>query len=151
MPEDKKDKKAHLNRYVKPLQKKEDTVYVIPGSDGEAHVKKFFPHKKVKQVGNGLRPKSVKNFMEFMPYIFQREQSEGLAATFHFTFNGSENCEGTVVIKDKTINVSDGLQGEADLHVIADSSTWVKPFCFLISLITTPIYITMLFNKAMKE
>jgi epoxyqueuosine reductase QueG len=122
----KKDKKAYLQRYVKPLQKKEEMVFLIPGSDAEAHVKKKFPHKKIKYVGNGLRPKSVKNFLEFMPYIFQREQSGGINATFHFTFNGSENYKATVVIKDKTINVAEEHQGKPDLHLVADSSTWVK-------------------------
>jgi short-subunit dehydrogenase len=36
---------------VKPLQDKEETVYVAPGSDAETHVARRFSHKKTKQVG----------------------------------------------------------------------------------------------------
>jgi len=55
----------------------------------------------------------------------RRDQSEGLSATYHFTFTGEEECEGTVVIRDKTIQVQDGLVGTADMHVTADSQTWL--------------------------
>ena len=41
------DRKGFLNEIVKPLQEKEETVYVVPNSDAEAHVKKRFPHKTV--------------------------------------------------------------------------------------------------------
>ncbi|MBU0734343.1 MAG: SCP2 sterol-binding domain-containing protein, partial [Proteobacteria bacterium] len=59
------------------------------------------------------------------PIVFQRDQSEGLSATYHFTFTGEEEWEGTVVIHDKTIQVQDGLVGTADMHVTADSQTWL--------------------------
>ena len=55
----------------------------------------------------------------------RRDQSEGLSATYHFTFTGEEECEGTVVIRDKTIQVQDGLVGTPDMHVTADSQTWL--------------------------
>ena len=65
-------------------------------------------------------------FLEALPLIFQRNRSEGLTATFHFTFTGAETCEGTVIIRDKTINVQEGLAGTADLHVTADTATWLS-------------------------
>jgi NAD-dependent dihydropyrimidine dehydrogenase PreA subunit/putative sterol carrier protein len=120
-----KDKKTFIKEIVRPLQNKEETVYVVPGSDAEEYVKRRFPHKAVKQVANGIRPGSVKSFIFAMPRIFQREQSEGLNATYHFTFTGSEEAEATIVIKDKTIDVKDGLIGKADIQISADSDTWL--------------------------
>ena len=39
---------------------------------------------------------------------------------------GNENIEGTITIKDKKISVEQGLKSKADLHVTADSETWIK-------------------------
>ena len=119
------DRKGFLARVVKPLQEKVETIYVVPGSDAETHVVKKFPHKTIKGVGNGLRPDSVKSFLTALPLIFQRNQSEGLSATYHFTFTGEEKYEGTVIIRDRTIQVREGLVGTADMHVTADSQTWL--------------------------
>jgi len=112
--------------FVKKMQDKEETVYVVPGSDAEAHVKSRFPHKKVKRVSNGLRPNSSAMFLKSLPIAFQRHQAEGLNATFHFTFTGEEKCKGTVIIRDKIITVQDDLVGAADLHITADSRTWTS-------------------------
>lgn len=60
-----------------------------------------------------------------MPYTFQRGQSEGLNAVFHFTFTGREPKTATAVIQDKSIRVADGNEGTADLHITADSETWL--------------------------
>ena len=60
-----------------------------------------------------------------MPHVFQRHQSDGLAATCHFTFTGQEPVIATVVIKDKTIRVEDGHVGLPDLSVTADSQAWL--------------------------
>jgi Fe-S-cluster-containing hydrogenase component 2 len=119
------DRKGYLDSVVKPLQEKSETVYVVPGSDAQAHTSKRFPHKRTKPVGNGLRPGSIRGFLENLPRVFQRHRSEGLAATYHFTFTGREPAEATVVIRDKTIRVEDGHVGSPDLRVTADSQTWV--------------------------
>ena len=119
------DRKHFLARVVKPLQDKVETIYVVPGSDAESHVEKKFPHKTIKGVGNGLRPGSAAGFLESLPIVFQRDQSEGLNATYHFTFTGEEQCEGTAVIRGKTIQVQSGLVGTPDMHVTADSRTWL--------------------------
>ncbi len=121
-----KDRKGYLSTVVKPHNEKEEKVYVIKGSDAEAHVARRFPHKEVRRVGNGIRPASIKQFMEALPRFFQRGQSEGLEALYHFTFKGNENIKATVAIKDKTILVNEGHIGKPDLHVIADSETWLK-------------------------
>ena len=119
------DRKGFLEAVVDPLQQKEETLYVVPGSDAQAHAAKRFPHKKTKPVGNGLRPSSIRGFLENMPRVFQRNQSVGLAATYHFTFTGQEPALATVVIRDKTIRVEHGHLGSPDLRVTADSQAWL--------------------------
>jgi ferredoxin len=120
------DKKNFIETVVKPLQQKTETVYVLPGSDAESHVLSKFPHKKVKRVANGVRPPSVAAFIASMPLAFQRHKSEGLCATYHFTFRGNEQVETTVVIKDKTIQVKQGHVGVPDVRVDADTETWLR-------------------------
>lgn len=121
----KADRKEFLNEIVKPLQDKEETIYVVPKSDAEDHVKKRFPHKKVKQVRGSLLPRTIAGFLSGMSYTFQRGQSVGLNATFHFTFTGKENRAATVVIQNKTLQVTDGHEGTPDLRLTADSETWL--------------------------
>src|SRR5437016_45140 len=119
------DRKTHVKEIVRPLQEKEETIYVTKNSDAEDHVAKRFPHKKIKHVGNSLRPNSIKVFLNGMPNVFQPGKSAGLNATFHFTFTGREQRQATVVIKDQKIRVQEGHVGKPDLHVSADSQTWV--------------------------
>jgi Fe-S-cluster-containing hydrogenase component 2/putative sterol carrier protein len=119
------DRKRHLVEVVKPLQEKLETVYVVPGSDAEAHVRKRFKNKQVKHVGSGARPNNVRSFLDALPNSFQAQASAGLQATYHFTFTGEDECAATVVIADKKIQVQEGHLGTADLVVTADSRTWI--------------------------
>ena len=119
-------RKEHLETVLKPLQTKEETLYVVAGTDAESYATKRYPHKKVKRIKNGIRLSSIKNFLVSMGHVFQREQSKSLNATYHFSFTGSEERKATVVIRDQTITVEDGHLGRADLEVIADSETWIK-------------------------
>ena len=115
----------YLAEVVKPLQSKEETIYVVPGSDAETHVAQHFPHKTIRRIGSGLRPNSVRGFLQSMPIVFQRGQSDGIDSTYHFTFTGAEECIATVVIRNKSIEVMEGHVGTADMHLTADSRTWV--------------------------
>jgi len=115
----------YLAEVVKPLQSKEETIYVVPGSDAETHVVQHFPHKSIRRIGNGLRPSSVRGFLQSLPIVFQRGQSDGIDSTYHFTFTGAEECIATVVIRNKSIEVMEGHVGTADMHLTADSRTWV--------------------------
>ena len=45
------DKKGYVSSVVKPLQKREEPVYVLSGTAGESSVRKRFPQKTQKQVG----------------------------------------------------------------------------------------------------
>jgi alkyl sulfatase BDS1-like metallo-beta-lactamase superfamily hydrolase len=99
---------------------------VVKGSDAEDHVRRRFPHKRVKYVHNGAHPSSAAKFFENLPILFQREQSRELDAVFHLSFTGDENVDGTVTIRDKTIHVTRGLTGTPDLSLTADASSWLK-------------------------
>jgi ferredoxin len=119
------DRKTHLKDVVRPLQEKEETIYVTKNSDAADHVARRFPHKTIKRVSNSLRPNSVQLFLNALPHAFQPGKSAGLNATFHFTFTGHEQRRATVVIQDQKIGVKEGHVGRPDLHVIADSQTWI--------------------------
>ncbi|MFB1295093.1 4Fe-4S binding protein [Mycobacterium sp. pW049] len=49
------DRKGFMDLVLKPLQDKRETLYVLPGSDAEAHARKRYPHKPVKTVDSGIR------------------------------------------------------------------------------------------------
>ena len=119
------NRKTFTAQVVKPLQDKPETIYVVPGSDAETYVARHFPHKRIKPVGNGLRPNSIRGFLAGLPNAFQREHSEGLDATYHFTFTGDETDNATIVIQNKTLQIHHGHVGTRHLHVLADSRTWL--------------------------
>src|SRR5215510_14159370 len=120
------DRSQYLQDVVRPLQDKEETVYVIPNSDAEEYVARHFPHKQTKRVGNGLnRLRSIQSFLNGMPLTFQPNQSKGVAATYHFTFTGAEDRRATVTIRDQKLQVTEGHSGQADILVTADSQTWL--------------------------
>lgn len=120
------DRPGYVKRHVKPFADKPETVYVLPGSDAEAAVVKRFPAKTPKRVRRATRLASVRAFVGFLPLGFQRGRAKGLAATYHFTFTGSEEVETTVRIADGRIAVRPGLDGDADVRVQADAATWIK-------------------------
>src|SRR6201997_1694707 len=119
------DKAGHLREVVRPLQEKEETVYVVAGSDAEEHVVRRFPLKTIKRVGNGLRPRSIQRFLAGLRLTFQPGKAANLNAVYHFTFTGKEPKEATVVIREGTLQVQDGHHGKPDLHVTTDSETWL--------------------------
>lgn len=119
-------RKDFVKGVVKPLQKKEETVYVVAGSDAERHVTKRYAHKSAKQVRNGLRVKDVRGFLSGMSLTFQRHVAGDLDATFHFVFSGDDESQATVRIVDETITVIEGLVGEPDVRVDADAASWVR-------------------------
>jgi len=120
------NKKRHLEEVVKPLQQKVESLYVVPHSDAESHALRRFPHKPIRHVAGSLIPMSISGFLSSLPLVFQREQSKGLNATYHFTFTGKEKAEATIIIRKKKLEVKAGHIGKADLKVTADSVTWLK-------------------------
>lgn len=119
------DRAGFLDDIVKPLQQNTETVYVVADSDAEAFVSKRFPHKRRRRVRGSLLPQTIGGFLFGIRITFQREQSVGLNAVYHFTFTGVESAQATVTIRDKTIEVQSGLHGTADCAVTADTTTWL--------------------------
>lgn len=118
-------KKDFVDDVVRPLQVKREPVYVIAGSDAEAHVRKRYPHKTVRRVRSSLRPRTIAALLQGLPQSFQRHAAGDLDATYHFMFTGQEQVEATVVIRAGGIRVEDGLKGKAHVHVTADAGTWL--------------------------
>ena len=119
------DKSSFLKEIVRPLTEREETVYVVPGSDAEDHVARRFPNKKIKRVGNCLRVRSIASFLRGLALTFQPGKSQGLDAIYQFTFTGQEQKLATVTIRDGKLDVQDGHLGRCRLHVTADSETWL--------------------------
>jgi ferredoxin len=120
------DRPEYLKDVVKPLQQKEETVFVLPNSDAEDYVARRFPKKSTKRVGNGLnRLRSIPAFLRGLELTFQRNHAKGIDATYHFTFTGNVKREATVVIRDQTVKVHEGHIGKANLEVTADTRTWL--------------------------
>src|SRR5215510_5817480 len=103
------EKQRHLQEIVRPLQERAEPVYVVPGSDAEAVAKRKFRNKKVRPVSNGLRPPTIAGLVNFMPYVFQPNPSRGLDATYHFTFTGYENRNVTIEIRNRILEIKEGL------------------------------------------
>jgi ferredoxin/putative sterol carrier protein len=119
-------KKNFADDVMRPLQAKHEPVYVVRGSDAEAHVQKRYPHKTVRPVRGLLRPRNIASLLFGMQVSFQRHAAGKLDATYHFIFTGKESAEATVTIRDGKITVENGLLGKPSIKVIADSETWLE-------------------------
>jgi epoxyqueuosine reductase QueG len=123
------DRKHFVEQVVRPLQGKVETLYVLPGSDAEAHAKRRFPHKPTRRVSNGLRPRSIEAFLRGLPLAFQRDQAAEVELRVHFVFRPDEG-EGdpivaTVAIDHGRLEVVRELVGGANLRVEATHATWL--------------------------
>ena len=121
------NKKQYIADIVKPLQKKEETVYVIDGSDAQQYVAKRFRNKVAKAVGSGLRPIDAPSFYSALPHLFQRGKSKGLDCVYHFSIHGKnrETHHATVTIRDQTLDVVSGLSGKPTVRLIASEAAWI--------------------------
>jgi ferredoxin len=119
------DRPRFLKDTVRPLTEKEETLYVIAGSDAEEYAPKRFPKKKIKRVKSGIRATSIDGFLFGLKLTFQPGKAAGLSAAYHFTFTGQQSKEATVTIRDGAVRVEAGHQGKADLQVTADAETWL--------------------------
>lgn len=121
------DRRAeHLREVVKPLTEREEPIYVVAGSDAEAHVKRRFPHKRVRVIRSSLRPTSARGLFRSLPLTFQQGPAKGWKATFHFDLSGDGAMQATVTIDDGVLRVDDGLIGEADVRVRATAQVWLE-------------------------
>ncbi len=119
------DRKTYLDETLRPLTEKDETLYVISGSDAEEHAAKRFPNKNTKRVTSGIRPTSIDGFLFGLKLLFQPGQAAELSAVYHFTFTGEDAQQATVQIDQGKLQVHNGLVGQPDLRVTADSVTWL--------------------------
>jgi len=119
------DRKGFREQVVDPLRDQEEPLYVLPGSDAEAHARQRFPKKEIRHVESGLRPQSVEGFRNGLPLVFQADQAREVRATWHFAFTGESEREFTVRVDHGALSVRDGLHGGADLRVKADAKAWI--------------------------
>src|SRR5207248_5058488 len=121
------NRKQFLDSVVRPLQNKPETIYVVPKSDAEEYVARRFPHKKIKRVSNGLAAQgTIRGFLRGLNFVFQKGESKGLNAVYHFTFTGQEEVNATITIRDQSLEVSEGHAGKPNLRVTADSEIWLR-------------------------
>lgn len=119
-------KKNFTDEVMRPLVAKPEPIYVVGGSDAEAHVQKRFPHKTVRHVRGAItRPRNIASLLFGMPLAFQRHAASDLDAVYHFVFTGKEPAEATVTICEGKLAVENGLLGKPNLKVTADSETWL--------------------------
>lgn len=118
-------KKDFVNEVVRPLQEKREPLYVVRGSDAEAHARKRYPHKTLRYVRGSLRPRNLTTFLDGIRVSFQRGAAGDLDATYHFNFTGAEQAQVTIRIAHSMLTVTRGFEGAPDLRVTADSATWL--------------------------
>src|SRR5438046_9116110 len=104
---------------LRPLQAKLEPVYVVRGSDAEAHARKRYPHKTVRPVRGLLRPRNIASLLFGMQVSFQRHAAGKLDATYHFVFTGNEPAEATVTIRDGKLTGENGPLDKPRIRVIA--------------------------------
>ena len=82
-----------LKDTLRPLTDKEETIYVIAGSDAEEHVPRRFPAKTVKRVDSGIRRRKIEGFLFGLKSLFQAGKVGGLerCLPFHLHGEGIEN------------------------------------------------------------
>lgn len=119
------DKKEFLDTVVKPLQKKEEPIYVVANSDAEEYVKKRFPHKTIRLVNNTLVPNTIESFIGGLRSVFQRKKAEDVNVNLHFSFTGKESAIAGIQICKGKLTVTRSHEGKADLKVTADSTFWI--------------------------
>jgi NAD-dependent dihydropyrimidine dehydrogenase PreA subunit len=120
------DKRRHLNEVLDPLTQNTEKVYVGKGTDAADHVARRFPHKRIRWVRPGVRPASIRDFLAGAPLSFQPGKAAELDAVYHFVFTGPQACEATMTIRNRRLEVREGLHGAANLKVTADGATWVR-------------------------
>jgi Fe-S-cluster-containing hydrogenase component 2 len=120
------DRKSHLADVVRPLQAKEEPIYVLKGSDAEAYVTQRYPHKTVRHVEQSLRVSRIDDLVAGLPNVFQRGQAKDVSAMYHFTFTGDEPRKITITIRNQEVDVAEGHHGTPDIRVTADSATWLR-------------------------
>jgi NAD-dependent dihydropyrimidine dehydrogenase PreA subunit len=120
------DRNAYVEEVVRPLQNKQETLYVIANSDAESHAQARYPHKTLKRVPLSVGVASIPSYVAQMQLRFQRGRSKGLSATYHWTFSGEQDVKLTVHIHEQRLGVQQGHVGTAQVTVTVSAATWLQ-------------------------
>jgi ferredoxin len=119
------DRNSYYNEIVQPLIDKEETLFVIAGSDADESVPHRFPNKTIRHVRAGRHTDSIQGYLFSLRLGFQGGRAKGLDLTVNWTFTGRQALEATVRIKGRQLEVVPGRHADtADVHVIADTQSW---------------------------
>jgi epoxyqueuosine reductase QueG len=121
----KADPTAFRKSVLDPLAEKKEPLYVVAGSDAEDYARCRFPHKAIRRVGGGLRPRTIDGLLEGMPLVFQPGKAKGLDATYHFTFTGAEPRNATISVRKRRLSIVEGHVGRADVAVVTEAKSWL--------------------------
>jgi len=120
-------RKEFVSEVVRPFQIKEETIYVTENSDAADIVKKRFPNKSLKVVGNSLRPTSIPGLLKGMPLTFQPGKAKKTDVRIHFRFKRRKEftTEATVHINSGKLSIEPGCVGESHTRVTAQEDAWL--------------------------
>jgi len=119
------DKRGFVDRVVRPLRDKEETLYVLKDSDAAFFAAKRHPHKQQRVVRSGLAPRTISSFLRYADVAFQRKRARDVKLRLHFTFTGATERLATISIAEGELTVQDEHRGERDAHVRVDAATWL--------------------------
>jgi epoxyqueuosine reductase QueG len=121
----KADKKEWNEQIVKPLKNKKEPIYVGKDTYAAEYAKRN-PNKEIKYVKNVGRPNSMFSFLTGIRVAFERKHAYDVNLIVHFDFKGRENGQATIIIKDETIDVKEGLIEKPNLVINVDIDSWLK-------------------------
>ncbi len=122
------DKVAFRKAYVEPLQKKKETVYVLPRSDAEDWLEKRFPEKTAKRVRWTIDAQDPFSFMFNLTLTFQRGKARGLDACYHVTFPDLGGTTATIEIRKGMLSIDFAEAGTADVKLTMESARFARLF-----------------------
>lgn len=120
------DKKGFVAAIVEPLRAKVEPVYVMPGTDAEAHVVARYPHKRVRKVEGGLFAESIPGFVRGAPILFQAKKAKDQRFAVAFRFTGADATEVTFRVEAGALRITPGLATDADVTVTVDGAHWIE-------------------------
>jgi Fe-S-cluster-containing hydrogenase component 2 len=119
------DRKRHVAEVVEPLRARAETLYVLPGSDAEAHAAARFPHKERRVVDGGLYAETIDGFVHGAPLLFQPGKARGHDTCVAFRFTGAEPRDVSFRVADGALTITPGLADDAAVTVTIDGALWL--------------------------
>lgn len=104
--------------YLDPLLAKQETVFVLEGSDAADSVPKRFPHKQTKPVDWTIESDNAFAFLFGLTLTFQRRKARGLDAVIHLTVTGKQATDATLTVAENRLTVDFGAPETPVAHLL---------------------------------